>query len=169
MSRTVIDSSGVEVVEFEASDYAAEVAIAILTQGNPPNTRFLLQLRDDIPTIVYPGHWAFCGGHLDPGENADQAIVRELQEEIGYVPPKLTLYRRAIGPTQDGRQILRNFYSGELTLPMEQLILTEGQELGLAAAADIERGYYFSQKNQEDRPMPAQHQQVLLDFIRERG
>ena len=54
-----------------------EVAIAILYQGD----RFLLQLRDDIPTIAWPGHWAFFGGHLEPGESADVAVQRELMEE----------------------------------------------------------------------------------------
>lgn len=173
-SNIVILSSKDSRSQFDPSEYDAEVAIAILIHSSPEHERsesrpdrFLLQLRDDIPNIVYPGHWAFCGGHLDPGETADQAVVRELEEEIGYVPPRLTLYRRAIGPTQDGRQILRNFYYGELTVPLEQLVLTEGQELGLATAQDIERGYHFSQNNQEDRPMPEQHQQVLLDFIRE--
>ncbi|NJM58697.1 MAG: NUDIX domain-containing protein [Synechococcales cyanobacterium RU_4_20] len=142
-------------------------AIAILYQGSGLSRRFLMQLRDDIPTIVYPGHWAFCGGHLDPGENADTAVVRELQEEIGYVPPQLSLFRRAIGPTQDGRQILRNFYAGALTVPVAALELNEGQELGLASVADIEQGYLFSQKNQEDRPMPPQHREMLLAFIAE--
>lgn len=149
--------------------YDAEVAIAILYQGSGLSRRFLLQLRDDIPTIVYPGHWAFCGGHLDPGEDADTAVVRELQEEIGYVPPQLSRFRRAIGPTQDGRQILRNFYHGELTVPVSVLELNEGQELGLATVADIERGHFFSQKNQEDRPMPPQHREMVLAFIGEQG
>jgi 8-oxo-dGTP diphosphatase len=153
--------------QYDADQYDAEVAIAILYQGPAQNRQFLLQLRDDIPTIVYPGHWAFCGGHLDPGEDADTAVVRELQEEIGHVPAELLLFRRAIGPTQDGRQILRNFYYGELTVPVSTLALNEGQELGLTTIADIERGYRFSDKNQEDRPMPPQHREMLLAFIAE--
>ncbi|NMG61182.1 NUDIX hydrolase, partial [Geitlerinema sp. P-1104] len=39
-----------------------EVAIAILHQ----NGRYLMQLRDDIPTIVYPGQWTFFGGTVEP-------------------------------------------------------------------------------------------------------
>ncbi len=147
--------------EYGPTEYDAEVAIAILHK----NKQFLLQLRDDIPTIVYPGHWAFCGGHLEPGEDADTAVVRELQEEIAYVPPKLSRFRRTIGPTQDGRKILRNFYHGELTVPVTALELNEGQELGLASISDIQRGLYFSKKNQEERPIPPQHQQILLEFI----
>jgi hypothetical protein len=38
-----------------------EVAIAIIARKG----KFLIQLRDDIPTIVYPGYWALFGGHLE--------------------------------------------------------------------------------------------------------
>jgi ADP-ribose pyrophosphatase YjhB (NUDIX family) len=34
----------------------------------------------------YPGHWAFPGGHIEPGETAEQAAVRECVEEVGYLP-----------------------------------------------------------------------------------
>ena len=27
-----------------------------------PNNKILLQLRDDKPTIVYPGYWSLLGG-----------------------------------------------------------------------------------------------------------
>ena len=55
-----------------------EVAIAILFKDG----QFLLQLRDNIPTIIYPGHWAFFGGHVEPGETAEAGVWRELKEEI---------------------------------------------------------------------------------------
>jgi len=41
-----------------------QVAIAILHRQG----QFLLQLRDNIPGIVYPGHWGLFGGHLELGE-----------------------------------------------------------------------------------------------------
>jgi hypothetical protein len=39
----------------EARGEPVEVAIAILYSSD----RFLMQLRDNIPGIFYPGHWAF--------------------------------------------------------------------------------------------------------------
>ena len=34
----------------------------------------------------WPSCWDTIGGHLEPGESADQALIRELQEEIGVTP-----------------------------------------------------------------------------------
>lgn len=42
---------------------AVEVALAMLLRDG----RWLMQLRDEIPTIVAPGCWGLFGGHLDPG------------------------------------------------------------------------------------------------------
>lgn len=55
---------------------AVEVALAMLQRDG----RWLIQLRDEIPTIVAPGCWGLFGGHLDPGETPEQALRRELLE-----------------------------------------------------------------------------------------
>ena len=61
------------------NDQPVEVAIAILYQED----KFLMQLRDNIPGIFYPGYWGLFGGHLEPGETPDIAVKREVIEEIG--------------------------------------------------------------------------------------
>jgi 8-oxo-dGTP pyrophosphatase MutT (NUDIX family) len=44
--------------------------------------RYVLQLRDDVPHIWYPGHWGLFGGSVDPGEDELTALGRELLEEL---------------------------------------------------------------------------------------
>ncbi|PSR12438.1 NUDIX hydrolase [filamentous cyanobacterium CCP3] len=136
-----------------------EVAIAILYQGD----RYLLQLRDDIPTIAWPGHWAFFGGHLEPGERPDEAVYRELQEEIGYDAPQLALFQRSESET-----VVRHVYHGPLVVPVESLVLTEGLDLGLCSVEDIHRGHRYSARAQAERPIGPPHQELLLSFLEQR-
>jgi 8-oxo-dGTP pyrophosphatase MutT (NUDIX family) len=138
------------------SNAPVKVAIAILRQ----NGKFLLQLRDNIPTIVYPGHWAFFGGHLEPGEDDYTGVQRELLEEIGYSPPSLIYF----GCYADA-QAIRHVYQGELEISVEKLVLTEGVDLDLVPPEEIERGEHYSQKIQQLCPLAPPHRQILLDFI----
>jgi 8-oxo-dGTP pyrophosphatase MutT (NUDIX family) len=59
------------------------VAAALLVT---PAGAYLMQLRDDKPTIFLPNHWALFGGHVEPGEDAAAALVRELFEELEFRP-----------------------------------------------------------------------------------
>jgi 8-oxo-dGTP diphosphatase len=55
-----------------------EVAVGVLVQ---PDGHFLVTSR---PTgKVYAGYWEFPGGKLEHGETVEQALRRELQEELG--------------------------------------------------------------------------------------
>ena len=133
-----------------------EVAIAILHQ----NDHFLMQLRDDIPGIAFPGHWGFFGGHLDPGETPAEAVRRELLEEIGYAPPQLDFFCR-----MEAENSIRHVFYGLLTVAVDELQLNEGWDLGLVTVEDIRQGLCYSAKAQQARPMGAPHQQILLSFL----
>lgn len=52
------------------------------------DSRFLLQLRDSKPGIYYPSHWGLFGGAVDEGESPEQALCRELEEELDFRPEK---------------------------------------------------------------------------------
>lgn len=54
--------------------------------------RYLMQLRDDKPTILLPNHWALFGGSVDAGEDAAAAIRRELAEELEWRPATVAAF-----------------------------------------------------------------------------
>ena len=62
--------------------------------------KLLLLQRDDNIKIKDPGCWQLPGGGVENDEVPDDAIKRELQEEIGVVPSSL---RFLISPTIDVR------------------------------------------------------------------
>ena len=55
-----------------------QVAVGVLFQADG---RFLLTTRP--PGKAYEGHWEFPGGKIEAGETLEQALIRELQEELG--------------------------------------------------------------------------------------
>jgi 8-oxo-dGTP diphosphatase len=53
---------------------------AIITKGRKPNLQILLTKRNIEP---YENFWCLPGGHIDNGEKAIDAVVREVKEETG--------------------------------------------------------------------------------------
>ena len=133
------------------------VAVAILYREN----KFLMQLRDNIPNIMAPGCWALFGGHIEPGETPEIAVQREVMEEIGY---ELTAFSQ-FGIYSDQKAI-RYVFQAPLLVPLDQLVLSEGWDLDLLTAEDIQQGEYFSQKAGEIRPLATLPQKIMLDFIK---
>ncbi|MFY8053938.1 MAG: NUDIX domain-containing protein, partial [Limnohabitans sp.] len=65
-----------------------QVAVGVLIQNDGA---FLLTSRP--VGKVYAGYWEFPGGKLEAGETVEQALRRELQEEIGITIGNCTLWK----------------------------------------------------------------------------
>ena len=52
--------------------------------------RILLGLRAPWKK-AWPCHWDMIGGHVEAGETLDDALVREVQEEVGVTPTQFRL------------------------------------------------------------------------------
>ncbi|WP_406433076.1 methyltransferase, FxLD system [Streptomyces sp. NBC_01589] len=92
--------------------------------------RYLLHLRSAHKLIWRPGHWALLGGHTEKGETCDEAIARELDEEIGLAIPDLTGFVTldtldASGAFKDRVRV----YHGTLNTPAHEIDLREGIQL----------------------------------------
>ena len=75
---TVLVADGNRPREGGADRKIVDVAVGVLIK---PNGDFLLTSRP--LGKVYEGYWEFPGGKLEPGETVEEALRRELIEEIG--------------------------------------------------------------------------------------
>jgi 8-oxo-dGTP diphosphatase len=73
-----VDARGAVDVETPEPRRPVDVAVGVLIDGQG---RFLLTSRP--AGKVYAGYWEFPGGKVEPGESIEQALRRELHEELG--------------------------------------------------------------------------------------
>ena len=104
------------------------VAALIVLQGG----RYVMQLRDDRPDIIYPGHWACFGGAMRPGEDPMQALRRELKEELEFELQQAAEFARFVFDVSAGGcgTFSRIYFEVSATLEeTERFVLHEGAAL----------------------------------------
>ena len=104
---------------------------------------FLFQLRDKKLGIPFPGHYGAFGGAIEDGESPRDACIRELQEEVGFVPVELEFFRDYWVLEHD---VHVHVFHGSLTVPFSDLYLEEGMDMGLFHKSEIFSCYLFSRK-----------------------
>ncbi|MEM9209912.1 MAG: NUDIX domain-containing protein [Pseudomonadota bacterium] len=113
----------------------AAAAIICLDDG-----RYLMQHRDDKPGIFYPDHWGLFGGALDPDEEPETALQRELREELGWDMPRPHYFTTMnFGFDVLGiASTIRVFYTLSLSVDViPRLTLGEGQSMQALTSQDI--------------------------------
>jgi 8-oxo-dGTP pyrophosphatase MutT (NUDIX family) len=117
----------------EAADAAA--AIIVVDDG-----RYLMQLRDDIPGIFYPGFWGCFGGAISAGEEPIDALRRELFEELEFETKDC---RKFFGLDFDfsiisGKKHHRHYYEVSATeKEVEHFRLHEGADMKLFGLDEV--------------------------------
>ncbi|MCS7183378.1 MAG: (deoxy)nucleoside triphosphate pyrophosphohydrolase [Thermoanaerobaculum sp.] len=124
------------------------LVVAAIVAGQ--DGRFLLARR--LPGAHLGGLWEFPGGGVEDGELPEEALVRELREELGVEirvlgPRTFAFYREA------NRDLLLLFYDAELIRGEPQGLL--GQEVG-----------WFSAEELAHLPLPPADDSLVRDLLR---
>jgi 8-oxo-dGTP diphosphatase len=115
---------------------------------------FLLALRDNKPGIPFPLHWDLIGGHVEDGETPEEALVREVKEELDIDLKDYAFYRKYECLTNDAYENIKYIYTGKINLPIEEITLLEG-----------ERAQFFSKEEIPDIKFANIIKTILLDYI----
>jgi 8-oxo-dGTP diphosphatase len=91
--------------------------------------RLLIYLRDNKPDIPFPNHWDFFGGHIEAGEAPEEALVREVREELGIELTQWRFFRQYLCTEGDAYPNVKYLYWAKIDTTAEELTLYEGQRL----------------------------------------
>jgi len=86
----------------------------------------LLYLRDNKPDIPFPDYWDLIGGHIEDGETPEEALVREVKEELDIELLEYSFFKKYECLTGDAYPNIKYIYSGRINLPIEEITLLEG-------------------------------------------
>ncbi|HUX56515.1 MAG TPA: NUDIX domain-containing protein [Bacteroidales bacterium] len=101
-----------------------EIAAIILENDNG---EILLYLRDNKPGIPFPEHWDLIGGHLEEGETPEEALVREVKEELDIDLKEYKFFNKYECLTGDAYENIKYIYTGRINIPIEEITLLEGE------------------------------------------
>jgi 8-oxo-dGTP diphosphatase len=122
---------------------------AVIAKGTD-RTTFLLTRRNVMP---FKGAWCLPGGHIDPGETARAAVIREVAEETGLVfaDPQYLCYSDEIFPEFNFYAVALAFYgtaSGTISLTPDEV-----QESG-----------WFSLEEALSMPLAFNHAEIVRSY-----
>jgi 8-oxo-dGTP diphosphatase len=115
---------------------------------------FLLYLRDNKPGIPFPDHWDLIGGHVEEGESPEEALVREVKEELDIDLKQYSFYKKYECLTGDAYENIKYIYYGKINVPLEEITLLEGV-----------RPQFFTREEIPNVRFANILRSILLDFI----
>jgi 8-oxo-dGTP pyrophosphatase MutT (NUDIX family) len=124
--------------------HTADASAAVIVVDG---SAYLLQQRDDIPGIFYPGHWGCFGGKIEPGETPLSALRRELAEEIELDPAECSEFIRFDFDLSHvtGKTVSRIYYEVQVNAATAaRLVLHEGRAMQALRPAELFDGRLLS-------------------------
>lgn len=116
---------------------------------------FLLALRDNKPGIPFPNHWDLIGGHVEEGETPEEALIREVKEELDIDLKEFSFYKKYECLTGDAYENIKYIYTGKINIPIEEVTLLEG-----------ERPQYFSPEEIPGLKFANIIKSIIMDYIK---
>lgn len=112
----------------------------------------VLILRDNIPSIPYPGFYDLPGGHIESDENAEKAVRREIKEELGIDDlGDISFYK-----SHQNQDFIDNIFWKRINLDLSKINLSEGQAVK-----------YFSPREIREMKLAFDYEKLLEKFFRE--
>jgi 8-oxo-dGTP diphosphatase len=115
---------------------------------------FLLALRDNKSGIPFPNHWDLIGGHVEEGETPEEALVREVKEELDIDIKDYVFYKMFECLNGDAYENIKYIYTGKINLPIKEITLLEG-----------ERAQYFSKDEIPDLKFANIIKSIIMDYL----
>jgi len=130
--------------------YTGKTATAIIPFAQD---KILLVKRGTVP---FKGYWALPGGRMDPGENIEQTIIREVKEETGL---DVTLVRKIGEYIEKGVKddVEYEYY------PTCFLVKAIGGEVK-RQESEIQEIQLFSLKGLP-YPLAFEHEKMIMDYL----
>lgn len=128
-----------------------EIAAIILENSKG---ELLLALRDNKPGIPFPNHWDLIGGHVEDGETPEEALVREVKEELDIDIKEYSFFKKYECLTGDAYENTKYIYTGKINIPIEEVTLLEG-----------ERPQYFSREEIPDLKFANIIKMIVMEYI----
>lgn len=128
---------------------------AIILENN--KGELLLYLRDNKPDIPFPHHWDLFGGHVESGETPEQALVREVKEELNLDLKEFEFFRKYECLKGDAFPNIKHVFMGKINKPIEELTLREGEKLR-----------FFKKDEIPNIKLPSVLKKIILDYLESR-
>ncbi|MBI3589102.1 MAG: NUDIX domain-containing protein [Candidatus Liptonbacteria bacterium] len=118
----------------------------------------------------FPDHWSFWGGKIEDGETPEQAMLREIKEELDYTPNNIPTFCRMLECCKPNDPPKNYHYLGQFydSMPNEKHIFyTEvGKDFeNQIQIKESQGGQFFTLPQIESEPKITEEDKAVIRFL----